>query len=857
MLKINKILLKKIKFPLSLRGLFPFCHSRESGNPSSLSLRGAKRRSNLSGFSLIELMVAAAILALAIFGIFQAYSTGFLGMFDARDRTVATNYVQEKMEELKNADFDAVVGEATPQIVGDIKFSRNVNVEYIDGSTNLIVAGPTNLKRVTTTVNWTDRNGVAKKVESSVLIQNTQFTPGDAARISLYADPYNVVLPITSSTTIIAVIKDKSGNTIFDWDGSDVTFTIISEVSVEGESLEGLLGTLSGYSVTPVQGKASVVFTSSVAELQGTVTIEASVTTSDGLNTFTDTIDIKITWGAVKIELIPDPSSIYADGSSQSTIIAIIENAAGVRVVEAENDITFTVAGEGILIGPTTKPANETYNGDTGGVATILLQSTTTPGIATVTANSPELLSDSCDVQTSGEPAGITITAFPDTIYNDDTSILTIKIVDINGVPVAPIGTITVNLSLTSGSIFLDDTVVYFNMVSSQTRTFIPTADYEGTATITADDEGEILSSDSVDINVLLSLVATKIELDADPPTIPVDGGTNGTSVITATIKDDEGNTVHNFIGDVTFYILNGVGGTLSGLNPTGPNPVACENGIATIELVSGSMPGTCIIQAENYSLPSPSATIDVGFYTMADYILLNAVPVHIPVGGGDEGTSILTASIKDAEGTTVYNYDGDVLFSFLSVIEDGEDGGYMDTAKFKYVDDPSYNIPVFNGTASVYVISLNNSGDAKLKATENNLDQDQLNIYIEKTLKEPRLPNTINVVYDINNKGVFFDIEVLGGNMQINTMRVSWSPDIEENQLLSIEFPNGVVFSGSILNGQEIDITGADTELRELLEGLSTIYLGFLAGITDKDITVIFYPFASDYHADSYEISF
>jgi len=52
------------------------------------------------GFSLIELMVAAAILALAIFGIFQAYSTGFLGMFDARDRTVATNYVQEKMEEL-------------------------------------------------------------------------------------------------------------------------------------------------------------------------------------------------------------------------------------------------------------------------------------------------------------------------------------------------------------------------------------------------------------------------------------------------------------------------------------------------------------------------------------------------------------------------------------------------------------------------------------------------------------------------------------------------------------------------------------------------------------------------------------
>jgi len=798
------------------------------------------RKLSKKGFSLIELMIAVTILAMAIFGIFHAYSIGFLGMADTRDRTVATNHVQEKMEELKNADFDTVVDEASNQIVGDIKFSRNVNLEYIDGSTNLIVVGPTNLKRVTTTVNWIDRNGVTKKVESSMLLQNTQFTPGDAARISLYADPYNVVLPVTSSTTIIAVIKDKSGNTIFNWDGSDVTFTIISEVPVEG------LGTLSDYAVTPVKGKASVVFTSSGTPIEGTVTIKAEVTTSDGENTFTDTIDIDITWGAVKIELIPNPSSIYADGSSQSTIIAIIENAAGGRVVEAQNDITFTVAGEGTLIGPTTKPANETYDSVTGGVATILLQSTTTPGIATVTASSPGLFSGSCDVQTSGEPEGITITASPATIYNDDTSTLTIKIIDINGVPVAPIGIITVNLSLTSGSIFEDGNTVIFNNVSTQTRIFIPEAGYEGTVTITADDDGGILSSDSVVINVLLKLEATHIELDADPPTIPVDGGIGGTSTITATIKDDEGNTVHNYEeDDVTFTILfaSGVGGTLSDTDGIVP----CVNGVATIELVSGNEPGTCQIQAESDLLVS--ATIDVGFYTTATHILLTATPEHIPVGGGNEGTSILTASIKDSKGTTVYNYHGDVLFSFP--------GGYNSTAKFKFVDNPSYSVPVFHGSASVYILSLNNSGDAVLKAEDDTsgfLTPDELTLYIQKTLKEPVPPN---IEYDTNSKSVYFDIEVLGGDMQIDTMRVSWSPDIEENQLLSIEFPNGVVFSGSILNGQEIDITGADTELRELLEGPSTIYLGFLAGITDKDITVIFYPSASDYHADSYEISF
>jgi len=786
-----------------------------------------------NGFSLIELMVAAAILSIAIFGIFQAFGTGFLEMFDTRDRTVATNYVQEKMEELKNADFDTVVDEVSSQIVGDIKFSRNVNVEYIDGSTNLIVAEPTNLKRVTTTVNWADRNGVAKKVESSMLLQNTQFTPGDAARISLYADPYNVVLPVNDTTTIIAVIKDNQGNTIFDWDGSDVTFSIIS-----GDSL----GTLSAFAVTPVQGRASVVFTSSEDTEQGTVTVEASATTSDGLSTFTDTIDIDVTWGAVQIELIPNPSSILADGSSQSTITAIIQNAAGEIVTDDTYNIAFTVAGEGILIGSTTLST-------TDGEVTILLQATNTAGIATVTASSAGLLSDSCDVQTSGEPVGITITASPDTIYNDDTSTLTIKIVDINGVPVAPVGTVTVNLTLTSGSIFEDGNTVTFNMVSSQTRTFIPTGGSEGTVTITADDSDGILSSDSFDINVLLKLVATKIELDANPPTIPVDGGAEGTSTITATIKDDEGNTVHNFIGDVTFYILNGVGGTLSGLNPTGPNPVACENGIATIELVSGSMPGTCIIQAENDSLPSPSATINVGFYTMADYILLTAVPVHIPVGGGNEGTSLLTASIKDAEGTTVYNYDGDVLFSFTL------DGGYMDTAKFKYVTQSNYSVPVFNGSASVYLLSLNNSGDAVLKAEDTPsglLIPDELTLYIQKVLSESTIPN---VVYDTNGKGVSFDIEVLGGDMQIDDIEVVWSADGGEH-LISIEFDGSGVFPvppvSSALSGEDIVITSA-----VLSAGTSTIYLGFVEGITDKDITVIFYPSASVYHAGSYEISF
>lgn len=177
---LNKILLRKIKFPLSLRGAFSFCHSCESGNPSSLSLRGAfphviarerSDRSNLtlSGFSLIELMVAVTILAMAIFGIFQAYSVGFMGMADARDRTVATNYAQEAMEDIKNKPFEKIVigGEITTienKEEGKFSISTNVKNEIID------ITERTDLQRVITTVSWKNRKGETKEVKLEMLV---------------------------------------------------------------------------------------------------------------------------------------------------------------------------------------------------------------------------------------------------------------------------------------------------------------------------------------------------------------------------------------------------------------------------------------------------------------------------------------------------------------------------------------------------------------------------------------------------------------------------------------------------------------------------------------------------------------
>jgi prepilin-type N-terminal cleavage/methylation domain-containing protein len=328
MLKINKILSKKVKSPLSLRGLFPFCHSRESGNPSFLSFRGVKQQSNLNhnGFSLIELMIAITILALAIFGIFHAYSVGFLGMADARDRTVATNYAREAMEDIKNKDFDQIITQSRNYIDGT-KYEREVIVD----------PGVTNLKKVTTKVYWKDRNDNTKMVETDMVIHFIETTAGTPTKIILYAKPYNVLTQnITdpedideTKSIITAVAKDAKGNTV-------TTGSINISFSITTGST---LGSISSENEISVEGKATTIFT---ASSKGEVIITAS---ANGLTDNSVTIKITDPNTPVKINLTASP--IFMTPGSESLITATIVNAGG-ATVEEENEqveIIFSVSG--------------------------------------------------------------------------------------------------------------------------------------------------------------------------------------------------------------------------------------------------------------------------------------------------------------------------------------------------------------------------------------------------------------------------------------------------------------------------------------------------------------------------------
>jgi len=569
------------------------------------------------GFSLIELMVAVVILALAIFGIFHAYSVGFMGMADSRDRTVATNYAREAMEDIKNMDFEKIITQGRSFINGT-KFEREV-----------IVQESTNLKKVTTKVYWKDRNGNTKIVETNMLVHFLQTTAGDATRIMLIADPYNILTGGTS--TLTAVIKDNKGNTVTTWNG-DISFSITSGSGVLSPSI-----------VTPEKGIANTTFTASSSEGNVIITAEATGLTSDS-------VTIKVTDPAIPVEIILSASPIFmpADTNNTSEITATIVNAGGETVTDATNEITFSISGPGILSSPTTiTPTN--------GVATINLTSNGTPGTITVTASASGLEPGVVDVITGGK---ISLSASPTTVPINEKSEITVTTKDVNGVPIKYIGTINLNINGSStGSGTLPSYVTFDGSTSSMTVTF--TATSEGIVNINAEDQAGILTSaDPITLNITPALIPDHIEVYADPSSIKA-GGID-TSTITARVKTADNITITSYSEVITFSTnLGTFPGDLQEIDTNNSN-VTYENGVATVELYPPLDIGTATITVSSGTLTS--GTVEVGFYIEADHIELVANPQNIAVGGK---TCTITATIYDGE-IKVNGYNETVLFEII-----------------------------------------------------------------------------------------------------------------------------------------------------------------------------------------------
>lgn len=603
-----------------------------------------KKRNIQKGFSLIELMVAVVILAIAVLGIYQAYNISFTGMADARDRTVATNYVRQAMEGIKNMDFDKIRMQSRSYITG-------TKYEY---EREVIVQESTNLKKVTTKVYWRNRKGNTKMVENGMSVHFMETSEGTATRIMLIANHYNVLTGGTS--TITAVAKDDKGNTVTIWTG-DISFTSNSG-GLQPDSVSIILGN---------DGRASTTFTAPSYEGEVNIMASASGLTPDSVN-----IKVTVPKKPVKINLTANPTYMTADINSTSEITATIVDADGETAIKATNVITFSVSGPGTL-------SAITSIAPTNCIARITLTSNGTPETITVTASATGLEPGVVDVFTGGK---ISLSASRVSVPVNETSEVTVTTKDVDGVPINYEGTINLIIDGSStGSGTLSSPVTFDGSTSSIIVTF--NATLEGTVNIIATDQAEILDEGSIELTITPAQVPDHIAVTANPSIIEAKAGGTETSTITARVMIDDNITLTSYSEVITFSTNFGTfpGGVQT--IDTNDSNVTYENGVATVVLYSSFNAVTATIDVSStYNGTTIDGSTEVVFYVNADRIDLVADPNPLPT----EGTSTITATIKDGA-TTVTGYSGTVEFDIVS----GKGLGSLSSNSATVVDGEAY----------------------------------------------------------------------------------------------------------------------------------------------------------------------
>jgi len=774
------------------------------------------------GFSLIELMIAVVILAMVVLGIFLAFGTSFRGMADARDRTVAMNYAREAMEDIKNMDFESI-SPTEKKLIGTTKFWRQIIVQYnIEGSPNLT--------KVTIYVFWKTRNGddldVETSVKTSMLINKIEFLPGVVSKLLLYVTPYNIILPNEGSVNLIAVVKDAKGNTVTNWN-EDITFSIMNVTCPVGANITCYLKndeevTGQTMAIEPINGTATVMLytgDTNVLDADEIGNIEVSATISSvETGTFSDSVNIKVTQGAVKIGLTSYDESIKINEST--TINAELQDANSDKVLEGEAEIIFNVSGDNTLAEPLNRPT-------IGQQTSIILTASNAPGVATVTASADNLLPGTIDVYVTGPPKSIYVEVNPNYIYTDQFALVTVTLKDVNGVTVNAESDVIISLSLSLDlGVFTVNSIPILLGNSSGNTTFTPTG--TGNSTIQATSTG--LIDGEAAITIASALEADHIEVSASPTSIKAGGITP--SIITAVIKSTEGATVYSYSEVIYFTTDKGsfsaIDSGKTAINSyDDPGDVIYQNGVATVELYSNtsgdtSEPASITVTSGGLT---PGST-EVGFYVAADHIELTSDDDTIDFFGVPDDTCTITATIMDG-GSMVENYIGTVIFS---IVDGGNNG--------QFITSGSTIVTVVNGTASidlhgkcpvggdVIVHAVSTFGEIEISSEPDEIVtvKGGSGRSIELVPKSLQQPSKNEVVFEIDNTGIALKIY----NLQVTC--------VTDTKLTEIKIGTDIVYLGSASDGDVVDIT---TTI--LPNGIHEIYFDYTKKVDNNDFTIIF----------------
>jgi hypothetical protein len=181
-----------------------------------------------------------------------------------------------------------------------------------------------------------------------------------------------------------------------------IAFSVAGQGTLVGSTSQGA-----------VNGRATVIMKS------GTLTGVATVTsTTDNLSQGTVTVTMALSGTPVKLILTANPASIIANGITTSLITAGIHDTGNTLVSTAANELTFSVNGQGTLLGTTKKSASAGY-------ATVVLQSGTLEGAATVKSTAAGLAEGTAVITLTPDPeapAKLFVTANPASIMANGNS---------------------------------------------------------------------------------------------------------------------------------------------------------------------------------------------------------------------------------------------------------------------------------------------------------------------------------------------------------------------------------------------------------------------------------------------------
>ncbi|MCI0372587.1 MAG: prepilin-type N-terminal cleavage/methylation domain-containing protein [candidate division NC10 bacterium] len=110
------------------------------------------------GIGLIEVVIAAAILAVGLLAVMGTFPTSYGDVVGSGGQSKATAYGQQKLEQLKNQPFSPGPVTASDSLESG-EFTRTWTIAPVAGT-----SAPNRLARIIVTVNWAGRGGPPKIV---------------------------------------------------------------------------------------------------------------------------------------------------------------------------------------------------------------------------------------------------------------------------------------------------------------------------------------------------------------------------------------------------------------------------------------------------------------------------------------------------------------------------------------------------------------------------------------------------------------------------------------------------------------------------------------------------------------------